>query len=72
MVQPTETLHFRVRCRSCGRTVLSGVARVADAEATELRAHLARCRPDVAAPIDADLGSLLSWFDVARMTGGAQ
>ena len=70
MVQPTDGPHFRVRCRACGRTVLSGVARVADSEAAELRAHLARCRLDLPAPIDDDLGKLLARFEVASMTGG--
>jgi len=51
--------------------VLSGVARVADAEATELRAHLARCRPDLPAAIDDDLGALLARFDVASTRDGA-
>ena len=65
MEQPTEGPRFRVRCRTCGRTVMSAVARVADAEAAELRAHLAWCRRDLPTPIDADLGALLTWFDVA-------
>ncbi|HEX9348557.1 MAG TPA: hypothetical protein VF919_13350 [Gemmatimonadales bacterium] len=71
MVQSAEGRRFRVRCRACGRTVLSGVARVADAEAAELRAHLARCRPDLPAPIDDDLGRLLARFDVASTSDGS-
>jgi len=62
------TPHFRVRCRSCGRTVLASVERVADAEAVELRAHLTTCRPDLTHPerggASGDLGAILAWFTV--------
>jgi hypothetical protein len=55
--------------------VLSGVERVADAEAVELRAHLATCRPDLS-PADrdaanVDLGVLLARFEVASTGNGA-
>ena len=69
MIQPTDGPRFRVRCHTCGRTILSGIARVGDAEAAELRAHLGRCRPDVAVP--ADFGRLLARFDVASTRDGA-
>ena len=59
---------FRVRCRDCGRTVLTGVRRIADAEVRALRAHLETCRPDLGDPprdvVSAALGTLLSRFDV--------
>jgi hypothetical protein len=59
---------FRVRCRDCGRTVLTGVLRIADAEARALRAHSDVCRPDLVdgsrTTPSASLGSLLAHFDV--------
>jgi hypothetical protein len=62
------TPQFRVRCRNCGRTILSGVERIGIREAEALAAHLERCRPDLADPPDrrwsADLGALLAQFDV--------
>ena len=66
---------FTVRCRECARTVLSGVARLGDAEAAVLRAHVARCRPATRHARDdsanADLGTLLARFDVATTGDGA-
>ena len=68
MERPITSPRFRIRCRSCNRMVLTGVERVGDAEAAELRAHLARCRPDLPPSVrdraHADLGALLARFDV--------
>lgn len=72
MDRATTTSRVRVRCRACGRTVLSGVPRVGDEEAAELRAHLARCRRDLPTALgDTDLGRLLARFDVASTKDGA-
>jgi hypothetical protein len=43
-----ESGRFRVRCRDCGRSVLSGVVRIGVGEANALSAHLETCRPDLA------------------------
>jgi hypothetical protein len=60
---------FRVRCRNCARTVLSGVERIGPREADALVAHLERCRSDLAhaerSRWASDLGVLLAHFDVA-------
>jgi hypothetical protein len=62
------TGRFRVRCRNCGRSVLSGVEAIGVRQADALAAHLERCRPDLTDPKDdrwsADLGALLAQFDV--------
>ena len=64
----TTSETFRVRCRDCGRTVLTGVRRIADAEVRALRAHLETCRPDLGDPppdaTPAALSTLLARFDV--------
>lgn len=63
-MEERDARRFTVRCRGCGRTVLSGVERVGDAE-PELHAHLAKCQPDLAAAVSAEqLGELLARFDV--------
>jgi hypothetical protein len=67
-VSDVERGRFRVRCRNCGRTVLSGVERIGVGEAHALSAHLETCRPDLADPRNdgwkTDLGELLAHFDV--------
>jgi hypothetical protein len=63
----TELGRFRVRCRDCGRTVLTGVMRIGDAEARALYAHVEVCRPDLVEKTgvaSAALGTLLARFDV--------
>ncbi len=65
MVDSDEERRFRVRCRSCGRTVFSNVGRIGEREAQELRVHLRLCRSDLSADgLAADLGVLLAHFEV--------
>ncbi len=69
MVDP-ESASLRIRCRDCGRTVLTGVSRIGDAEVAALGAHFDVCRPDLDDPprdaASASLATLLSRFDVQR------
>jgi hypothetical protein len=65
MDRTTTPPRFRVRCRSCGRTVLARVERVGDAEAVELRAHLATCRPDLP-PSGRNRGAWGAWVLLTR------
>jgi hypothetical protein len=62
------TTRFRVRCRDCGRTVLSGVERIGVDETHVLGAHLEACRFDLAESqkraLANDLGAVLAHFDV--------
>jgi hypothetical protein len=75
MDRAPTTPRFRIRCRSCNRTVLTGVERVGDAEAAEMRAHLTTCRLDLPRAerngARADLGAVLARFDVASTGNGA-
>jgi hypothetical protein len=65
MVESDEEPRFRVRCRSCGRTMFSRAARIGEPEAQELREHLRLCRLDaVLDDLTTDLGTLLGYFDV--------
>ncbi len=64
----TTPPRFDVRCRHCRRVILSA-SRVTDAEADQLREHLARDHPGVAPPANADVGGTLGHFDVERCDG---
>jgi hypothetical protein len=65
MDRTTTPPRFRVRCRSCGCTVLARVERVGDAEAVELRARLATCRLDLP-PSGRNRGAWGAWVLLAR------
>ncbi len=68
-----EARRFRMRCRNCGRTVLSEVERIGAGETRALSAHLEACRPDLADPRSGgwktDLGAILAHFDVQNAGG---
>lgn len=65
MVETDEQRRFRVRCRSCGRTVFSNVRRIGDREAQELKVHLKLCRTDLSVDhLAADVGVLFGHFEV--------
>jgi len=54
---------FRVRCRSCKKTVFSEVRRIGNPEAAELLVHIKSCQPNLRLETS-DLGTILKHFDV--------